>query len=70
MQDSFPSPVPGADLRAVRVRVGVGVRALAEAIGIKRQALHRWERAESLDAIRAARYQRALRALTDKELGL
>lgn len=70
MQDTFPKPVAGAELRATRLQVGIGVKALAEAIGIKRNALYRWEHAESLDAVRAARYARALRTLTEKEMGL
>lgn len=69
MQDSFPKPVAGAELRATRLQVGIRATDLATAIGIKRNALHRWEHTESLDAVRAARYARALRTLTEKEMG-
>lgn len=64
--DDLPEPVPGPDLRAMRKRVGVQARALALEVGVHFTVLHRWERTQELDAIRAHRYQAALRRLAEK----
>lgn len=66
MQDAFPKPVPGPALRDLRTEQGIKQNELAEAIGIKRNALHHWEKADPLDVKRAGRYLRALWELTDK----
>lgn len=59
MQD-LPSPVTGADLVSLRKSLGVRQADIARKLGIGRVSLHRWEQAESVDAIRAARYRRAV----------
>lgn len=59
MQD-IPSPATGADLASLRKSLGVRQADIARKLGIGRVSLHRWEQAESVDAIRAARYRRAV----------
>ena len=59
MQDT-PSPTTGTDLVNLRKSLGVRQADIARKIGIGRVSLHRWEQAESVDAIRAARYRRAV----------
>lgn len=66
MQDTFPKPVHGPDLRELRRSLGIQQRDLAAAIGIHRTRLYRWEADVALKPIQAARYERALRALVDK----
>jgi transcriptional regulator with XRE-family HTH domain len=62
MKDT-PSPTSGADLANLRKSLGVRQADIAEKLGIGRVSLHRWENAESVDAIRAARYRRAVEEL-------
>jgi transcriptional regulator with XRE-family HTH domain len=59
--ETFPAPIPGPDLEALRKRQGVTQKDLAGRLGIGRVTLHGWERAAEVDPIRAARYHRALR---------
>jgi len=59
MQDT-PPPATGADLTGLRKSLGVRQVDIAHKLGIGRVSLHRWEQAESVDAIRAARYRRAV----------
>jgi transcriptional regulator with XRE-family HTH domain len=66
VQDSFPKPVPGPELKRLRDEQGIEQKELAAAIGIQRNALYRWERTDALDVKRTARYLRALWELTDK----
>lgn len=65
MQD-LPKPVPGPDLLAARLDVGVRQKDLADAIGIHRVNLHEWESNPSLDAVRSARYLKALATLAKR----
>lgn len=65
MQD-LPKPTPGPDLLAARKAVGVSQQDLAKAIGVHRTRLNAWESAEQLDAVRSARYVKALAALARK----
>lgn len=58
--DDLPEPVNGPDLADKRKRLGVTQQALADALGVHRTRLNAWERALPLDAIRAARYRKAL----------
>lgn len=62
MQD-IPEPTTGADLVNLRKSLGVRQTDIARAVGIGRVSLHRWEQADSVDAIRAARYRRAVEEL-------
>ncbi len=59
MQD-IPSPTTGTDLVSLRKSLGVRQADIAGKLGIGRVSLHRWEQAECVDAIRAARYRRAV----------
>ena len=65
MQD-LPKPVPGSELVAARKGVGVRQQDLAAAVGVHRTVLYTWESAESLAAVRAARYVKALATLARK----
>jgi transcriptional regulator with XRE-family HTH domain len=62
----LPTPIPGPELLAERKRLGVEQQALADALGIHRTRVNAWEKAQPLDAIRAARYRKALRAVVAK----
>ena len=64
--DDLPKPADGRALAARRRELGVTQKAVAEALGVHRLTLNDWERTERLDAIRAARYERALVALVSK----
>lgn len=64
--DDLPEPIPGPELAAMRKRVGVRARDLAVEVGVHFTTFHRWERSEQLDAIRAHRYQKALRSLAER----
>lgn len=59
MQD-VPQTTTGAALVDLRKSFGVRQADIAKKLGIGRVSLHRWEQAESVDAIRAARYRRAV----------
>jgi DNA-binding transcriptional regulator YiaG len=65
MQDTFPKPVPGSDLAALRKSLGVKQSELADRLDVHRITLYGWERAPEVDPIRAAKYQRALREIVD-----
>lgn len=65
MQD-LPKPIPGSELLAARKAVGVQQKDLADAIGIHRTRLNAWESTDYLDAVRSARYIRALATLARK----
>lgn len=68
MHDDLPQPVDGTDLASQREQVGIPKDTLAKRIGISRPTLDRWELPGPTSAIRAARYQRAIRAWTDEQL--
>lgn len=55
-----PEPTSGAELLAHRKSMGVRQVDLAKALRVSRVTLHRWERETQVDAIRAARYRRAV----------
>ena len=61
--DDLPRPTPGPELAELRRSVGIGQVELAKRLGVHRVSLSGWENAASVDAIRAARYRRALREL-------
>jgi DNA-binding transcriptional regulator YiaG len=63
MSDEYPNPVPGSDLAAARRQCGVTQVALAARMGVHRITLNGWERAPSVDPLRAARYHKALREM-------
>ena len=63
MQD-LPKPATGSELVALRKSLGVAQQDLARALGVHRITLNKWEGADQVDAIRTARYQRALADLT------
>lgn len=63
MDDELPQPTPGPELARIRKTQGVEQAALADRLGIHRVTLSGWERSATVDPIRAARYQRALRDL-------
>ena len=65
MQDTFPKPVAGPELADLRRTLGVAQVDLARVLGVHRVTLHGWERAAEVSPIRAAKYQRGLRALVD-----
>lgn len=56
----------GTDLKVERVRAGLTMKAVAERMGISRQALWVIERQESVDGEREAQYRAALTARTVK----
>lgn len=64
--DDLPDAQPGRQLAAMRKRVGVKQQDLAAELGIHRTRLNAWESAEPLDALRAIRYQQALRRLAER----
>lgn len=63
MSDDLPVPVPGPSLREKRLQVGISQADLAKRVGVHRVSLNDWENRASLDPIRAAKYERALREL-------
>ena len=67
--DELPQPTPGPELAEMRRSVGVGQEDLARRLGVHRVSLSGWENAASVDAIRSARYRRALRELADEAIG-
>jgi len=69
MSETFPSPIPGPDLAALRREMGVTQLALATRMGVHRITLNGWERAHTVDPLRAARYRRALREIVDEATG-
>lgn len=64
--NDLPNPVNGSKLAKRRRELGVHQKDLAEALGIHRVTLNDWEQDRPLDAIRAARYERALVALVSE----
>jgi DNA-binding transcriptional regulator YiaG len=70
MEDEFPQPVPGPSLAEQRRTVGVPQVELARRMGVHRVTLNGWEKAASIDPIRAARYMRALRELVSEAVGV
>lgn len=63
MSDTFPTPTPGPDLADLRRRMGVTQVALASRMGVHRITLNGWEKAATVDPLRAARYRRALQEI-------
>lgn len=63
MRDDFPRPVPGRSLAALRVKVGIQQKDLADRLGMHRVTLSGIERAPEVNPVRAAQYQRALAEL-------
>lgn len=59
----YPSPTPGPELAGLRRQCGVTQVALAARMGVHRITLNGWERAASVDPLRAARYHKALREM-------
>lgn len=50
----------------MRKRVGIKQQTLADELGIHRTRLYAWESAAPLDALKAVRYQQALRRLVNR----
>ena len=70
MNESFPPPVPGPVLATLRREMGVSQVALAARMGVHRITLNGWEKAATVDPLRAARYRRALRELVAEGTGV
>jgi len=63
MRDDFPRPVPGRSLAALRVKVGIEQKALADRLGIHRVTLSGIEHSPEVSPVKAAQYQNALAEL-------
>jgi DNA-binding transcriptional regulator YiaG len=61
--EDLPQPVPGPELATLRKTLGVAQVDLAQRLGVHRVTLNGWERAATIDPIRAARYRKAVAEL-------
>lgn len=69
MSEQFPQPIPGPELAELRRQCGVTQVALAARMGVHRITLNGWERAATVDPLRAARYRRALHEIVRAATG-
>lgn len=66
MEATAPAKVPGSDLAFERKAYGIERKSLAEHMHLHRNTLRNWEESLEVDAIRAAKYRRALAELYAK----